>query len=229
MAYPRNSKQQMVDYRVHLNIRSRATEQHSEDILKPREVDREQKEVQPNKFQMQYDTSRNTKNRWSRDLQEELQGKLITKDQELRDLTDKLAQKDQEIDNIRRQWKGAARELGKHQARGKVRDQVTDPELMQKARQLQYNVRNFTCQHFGGELDTGKSFQAACHHLQKNLEVSSAFFDACIRSEVKRPLLVIALLWDFLMNDIFGRFWWGGKRVHIGMDYLTDALESERS
>ena len=164
-----------------------------------------------------------------RDLQQELQTKLTTKDQELRDLTDKLAQKDQEIDNIRRLWKGTARELGKHQARGKVADQVTDPDLIQKARQLQYNVRNFTWKYFGGELNTGKSVQASCHYLQKNLEVSSAFFDACIRSELKRPLLVNAFLWDFLMNDIFERFWWGAKRVHIGMEYLTDALESKRS
>ena len=229
MAYPRNSKQPIEDYRVHLNTHSRATEQYSEDNLKPGEVDREQKEAQSNIFQTQYDTSRNTTNRWSRDLQEELQTKLTTKDQELRDLTDRLAQKNLEIENIRQLWKGAARELGKHQARGNVIDQVADPELIQKARQLQYNVRNFTYQYFGGELNTGKSVQVSYHCLQKNLEVSSAFFDACISSEVKRPLLVIAFLWDFLVNDIFGGFWWGGKRVHNGMDYLMDTLESERS
>ena len=190
---------------------------------------KQQKEVQLSNYHMQYDTSKNTKDRWSRDIQEELLTKFTKKDEELRDLTDKLAQKDQEIDSIRRLWKGTARELGKHQARGKVINQVTDPELIQKARQLQYNVRNFTCQHFGDELNTGRSVQASCHYLQKNLGISSTFFDACMRSKVKRPLLVNAFLWDFLMNDIFGRFWWGGRRVHIGMEYLTDALESERS
>lgn len=176
-------------------------------------------------YSAQLDTYPRTTEQYS----EHIQNKPITKDQELRELTDKLAQKDQEVDDIRRLWKGTARELGKYQARGKVRDQVTDPELIQKARQIQYNVRNFTCQHFGDQLNSGKSVQNSWQCLQKDLEASPDFLDACIHSSVKRPMLVNAFLWAFLMNDIFGRFWWGGGRVHIGMEYLTDTLKRKRS
>ena len=107
-------------------------------------------------------------------------------------------------------------------------DQVTDPELTQKARQIQYNVRNFAYQHFGGELNIGKGVQVSWQYLQKQLQTPTDFFEACINSPVKRPMLIIAFLWGFLVNDLFERFLWYGTRVHQGMETLTDIL-SERS
>lgn len=163
----------------------------------------------------------------ARVLQEELQTELTKKHQDLRDLNRELAQKDEELHNIRQRWKSAAKELGKYKAQGKAVDQVIDSELIQKARLIQYNIRNFTYQHFSDELNTGRSFEAFSQHLQKNLELSPDVFDACIHSSVKRPMLVAAFLWDFLMNDIFGRFWWGGRRVHYGMENLTHVFKSK--
>ena len=133
-----------------------------------------------------------------------------------------------EVDEIRQMWKQTAKELGKYQTQDKVAHQVTDPEITQKARQIQYHVRNFAYQHFGGELSTGKSVQDSWQHLQSKLQTPTGFFEACVTSPAKRPMLVGAFLWDFLVKDIFERFMWCGKGVHHHMENLTAKL-SERS
>lgn len=227
--YPREPEQHLENGRTQLKTSSWTREQKLEHYLTRAEVKLEQKDRQLDQLKINGDASTAAIDHQSCDVQEELQTKLTTKEEELRDLTGKLTQKGQEIDNIRRLWKGAARELGKRQARGKVIDQVTDSDLIQKAGQLQYNVRDFTRQHFGDEVNTGEAAQDSWQHWQKKLKVSSDFLDACIHSPVKRPMLVEALLWDSLVKDILGKFWWGGGEVHYGMEILTNKLKSERS
>ena len=255
VAHPRNSEQQGEDYPAQLDTRPRAREQQSEDIPSRAEVDRDEKERELNNPQIQYETSGATEDRRSRDLQEQLQTKdqelrdlqaelaqkdqgvedirqqlketAQTMDQELRDLQAELAQKGQEADSLRQKWKGTARELGKFQARGKVIDQVPDSELIQEATKIQYNVRNFTYQHFGDDLNTLRLDLGTRQNMQKSLDISHEFLLDCVRSSVKRPMLVGAFLWAFLMNDVFEKFWWAGERVHHGMEDLMKELKSK--
>ena len=194
--------------------------------------DLREKEGQLNNIKIQF-SNLASQNQQCKFHLEQVQAKLTAKEQELKDVTDKslanAIQKDREVDKFRRMWKQAAKELGKYQVQDKVVDQATDSEVTQKARQLQYNVRNFAYQHFGGELNTGISVQASRSNLPKDLRMPTDHFEACVTSPVKRPMLVGALLWRFLLNDISERFWWGGSKVHSGMVNLTEVLLSERS
>ncbi len=231
MAYPRTQEQQISSSHTQLDIDLRKTEQQLED-LKRMKFDLREKEGQLKHLQIQYQTNLASKDQQIHSLHEQVQTLVTTNEQELKNLTDgcraNIIQKDRETDDIRQMWKQTAKELGKYQAQDKAVDQVTDPEVTQKARQIQYNVRNFAYQHFGGELNTGKSVQGSWQYLQSHLQMPTDVFEACMNSPVKRPMLVGALLWGFLVQDIFGNFWWAGTRVHHGMDHLMDML-SERS
>ena len=223
IAPPRTQEKQMNNSSVQRDIDPRTKEQLLEDLNRTK-FDLREKERQLNDIEIQ-----------SLDLaskNEQCYLLLATKEQELKDITDKslanAIQKDREVDEFRQMWKQAAKELRKYQAQDKVVDQVTDSEAIQKARQLQYNIRNFAYQHFGGELNTGKSVQASRLDMQKYFQMPTESFEACIKSPVKRPMIVGASLWVFLETDVFERFWWGGSKVHFGMVNLTEVL-GERS
>ena len=231
MTYPRTPERQGNSSHAELDIYDLTREQLLED-LKRTKFELREREGQLNNLQNQYSTNLATKDQQIYSLQKQAQTTLITKDQELKDLTDgfraDVLQKDQEVEKLRQMWKQTAKELGKYQAQDRVVDQVTDPEMTQMARQIQYNVRNFAYQHFGDGLNTGKSVQSSCQYLQEQLQTPIGFFEACMNSPVKRPMLVGAFLWDFLVKEIFERFMWCGKRVHQSMENLTEIL-SERS
>lgn len=231
MTYPRTPEQQVNSSHAQLDVDYSTREQLLED-LKRTKFELREREGQLNSLQNQYSTNLAIRDQQIYDLQKQSQTKLITKDQELKDLTDQfradITQKDQEVDEIRKMWRQTAKELGKYQAQHKVVDQVTDPELTQEARQIQYNVRNFAYQYFGGELNIGRSVQGSCQYMQKQLQTPTDFFEACMNSPVKRPMLVVAFLWDFLVKDVFERFLWCGTRLHQGMEKLTEIL-SKRS
>ena len=231
MTYPRTPEQQINSCHAQLDMDYSTREQLLED-LKRTKFDLREREEQLNNLHYQYSTNLATKDQQIHSLQKQVQTKITTKDRELKDLTDgfraDLDRKNQEVDEIRQMWKQTAKELGNYQTHNKVIDQVTDPEVTQKARQIQYNVRNFTYQHFGGELNTGGSAQGSWRYLQKQLQTPTDFFEACMNSPVKRPMLVCAFLWEFLLKEVFERFMWCGTGVHHHVENLTDIL-SERS
>ena len=231
MAHPRTQEEQANNSHVQCDIDHRTKEELVEDLNRT-QSDLREKERQLNNFEMQ-SSDLASKIQECNSLLEQVQIILTTKKQELEDVTDKsLAdpiQRDPEIDDYRRKWKQAAKELRKYQAQDKVIDQVADSELTEQATKLRYNVWNFACQHFDGELNTGNSVQAFRPDLKKCPQMPTDLFEACIKSPVKRPMLVGALLWDLLLNDIFGRFWWGDSKVHSAMIHLTEILCSERS
>ncbi|KAK0512136.1 hypothetical protein JMJ35_005264 [Cladonia borealis] len=216
IAHPRTQGKQVNHSHVQLDRDPRTNEQLLEDLR--------EKEGQLNDLA--------TKNEQCISFLEQVQTKFTAKEQELKEITDKslanASQKNREIDEIRQMWKQAAKELEKYQAQDKVVDQVTDPEVTEKARQIQYNVRNFAYQHFGGELNTGNSVQNSVQisrlYLQKCLQIPPDFVEACIKSPVKCPMLVGACVWDFLLKDIFEKYWWAGTKVHRGMVDLTEIL-----
>lgn len=231
MAHSRTQEEQVHNSHVKWDTDARMIEQLLEDLDRTK-FDLREREGQLNDIKIQFSDLAISNQQCNFHL-EQVQTKLTTKEQELKGISDKslanAIQKDREVDEFRQMWKQAAKELGKYQAQDKVVDQVTDSEVTQKARQLQYNVRNFAYQHFGGELNTGKSVQASRPDWQKRIQMPPDLFEACIKSPMKRPMLVDALLWRFLLDDIFGSFWWGGSKVHSGMMNLTDKLFRERS
>ena len=230
ITYPRAQGQQANSSQAQLNM-DHSTREHLLDDLKRTEFDLREREEQLNDLQYLYRTTLATKDQQVHSLQKQVQTILTTKDQELNDLTDRfradIDQKNQEVAEIRQMWKQTAKELGKYQAQAKVVDQVTDPEVTQKARQIQYNVRNFAYQHFGGELTTGKNVQGSWQYLQKQLRTPTDFFEAGKNSPMKRPMLIGAFLWDFLVNDVFERFMWCGTGVHHHVENLTDVLSEQ--
>ena len=231
MAYPRTQEQQVNSSCAQSGIDYPTREQLLED-LKRTKLDLREREEHLIDLQIRCRTDLAIKDQHFYSLQEQVQTKLTAKDQELKDLTERfragMVQKDRDADNIRQMWKQAAKELGKYQAQDNVTNQVTDLEVTQKARYIQYIVRNFTYQHFGGEINTGKSVQGFRQYLQKHLQIPTDFFAACMNSPVKRPMLVSAVLWDFLVKDVFKKNWWVHMRVHRETETLTDTL-SERS
>ena len=184
-----------------------------------------EKETQLNDLEIQ-SSSLATENEQCIAFQEQLQTQLAEKEQELKDITD---EKDRKIEEICQLWKQAAKDLEKCQTQDKVVDQVTDPEVIAKARLIQYNVRNSAYQHFDGELNTMKNVQSLRQCLQECLQISPDFVEACIKSPVKCPMLVGACVWGFLLKNIFEKYWWGGTKVHRGMVDLTKILSSEQS
>lgn len=230
MAHPRTREKRVKNSHVQWDIDRRTIEQLLEDLERTK-FDLSEKEGQVNDMKIQVSDLASKNQQWNYHL-EQVQTIHTTKEQELKDITNKLSanaiQKEREVEEFRQLWKQAAKELGKYQAQDKVADQVTDSEVTQKARQLQYNIRNFAYQHFGGELSTGKGVQASKLELQKDLQMPIDRFKACIKSPVKRPMLVDALLWVFLLHYIYGSFWWAGSKAHSGMLNLTEIL-SERS
>ena len=226
-AYSRPQEQQVGNSHAQLGLDPRMRELED---LKRMEFDLREKERQLNDFQIQYKEDLATKEEQISSLEELVQTIRTKQEQELKELTHgfeaDIIQKNREVADIRSMWKQVAKDLGKYKAQDTVVDQVTDSELTQKATQIKYNVRNLAYQHFGGELNSGRNLQGACQNLQSQLQVPPEFLKACINSPVKRPMLVGAVLWDFLVKDIFETFWWGGSRGHRGMENLTEILES---
>ena len=229
MARPRTQKKQVNDSHVQWDRDPRTIEQLLQNLDRTKS-DLSEKEGQLNDMKIQL-SNLASKNQQCNFHLAQVQTILTTKEQELKDITNNSVanaiQKERQVDEFRQLWKQAAKELGKYQAQDKVGDQVTDSEVTQKARQIQYNVRNFAYQHFDGELNTGKSVQASRLDLQKTLQMRTEFFETCIESPVKRPILIGAFLWDFLVSEVFERFWWGSPKVHCGMINLTGILSEQ--
>ena len=223
-AYPRTQERQVDNPHAQSDENPRTKEQLVEELSRTN-VHLMENEGQLKKLHNQYQKSLATKDQQYYGLQEQVQ--------DLKDLTDELRaqidQKDREVDDFRQRWKDTAKELRKYQAKEKVVDQDTDSELTQKASQIQYNVRNFAYQHFGGELKIRENVLDSWRDWRKYLHMSTDFLEACLNSPVKRPMLVGATLWDFLVHEVFNMFWWGGRRVHSGMGDITDILSSEQS
>ena len=232
IAAPMTREIQMEHTSTQSDVDSRVKERRLAKLRERAKADLRVKQEQLNYLQIQYEINLAAKDQQIHSLQEQVQTTLSAKDREMKDLTNRFQaesiQKDREVDYFCQLWKQTAKELRKSQAQDKVVGQVTDPELIQKAWQIQYNVRNFAIQYFGGERNLDTSVLSSWQDLQKHIQTPAGFFEACVDSPVKRPLLIVAFLWEFLVEEIFGKFWWGGTSVHHGMEYLTKTLSSER-
>lgn len=165
------------------------------------------------------------------DLRRQVKKVLKKKDQELEELRLSheaiIREKDQELDRTRQRWKQVAGELNKFMAQGQRFYQVTDQELTQNARQLRFNIRNIADQQFGGDLEDTKNFHSLLASINKYVEISSDSFEACMKDQSKRPMIVRMFLWAVLEKDVFGKSCWAGKLVSKAMSRLEQVLGKE--
>ncbi|KAL2808091.1 hypothetical protein BJX63DRAFT_410501 [Aspergillus granulosus] len=156
-------------------------------------------------------------NRPTPEILQELQRTLDIETSERVRLQSEISRKTSDLDVLRKRWKAAARELDKARSQNQGFYQVTDNYLIDLTMQLRYNIRNFAIQYFGGELAKGKL----------NLESKPAYWDrymapttpgnldceALIMSNERRPSVVQAFLWRFLVGHIFDQFRWAADNA----------------
>lgn len=130
---------------------------------------------------------------------------LNTREQDLNEL---LQEKVQEPDYFRKAWKQANNELNKVLAQGQGFYQVTDNELIKKAKVLRFNIRNFADQQFVGESIDVKSSDSFLKSIEEHVDISHDVIITCMKDSSKRPIIIRAYLWRTLTNDIFGKFRW---------------------
>lgn len=146
---------------------------------------------------------------------------LNTSEQDLNEL---LQKKDQALEYFRKDWKQANNELNKVLAQGQGFYQVTDNELIEKAKILRFNIRNFADQQFvGGSIDV-KSSDSFSKSIEEHVGTSHDVIITCMKDSSRRLIIVRAYLWGTLTNDIFGKFHWAGTHVSKSMYRLEDIL-----
>ena len=106
-----------------------------------------------------------------------------------------LEKKDQDINDFRKRWKQAAGQLNNFKAQGQGFSPVTDQELVQKVRQLRFNIRNFAVQHFGGKVADSEGIDRLWKTVDRYVKMPPRHFDANMESSTKRPMIIEAYLW----------------------------------
>ncbi|KAF6812739.1 hypothetical protein CMUS01_12985 [Colletotrichum musicola] len=133
---------------------------------------------------------------------------------DLGNLQTELKQKEKELQDVRKRWKQAAKELDKtksSQQRGL--HQRTDSEVKDDVAQLRWNIRNLAFGYFGGEYKIGvkaedltsKTWQSLLSFLDYRLDM-----DINLRSGAVRPFIIQALIWDVIDTRIFHNGLWAG-------------------
>lgn len=123
-----------------------------------------------------------------------------------------LQEKHAESEERRERWLQAASELDRFLRHGRGFNQLTDDEVISKAMQLRYNIRNFSIRHF--EQDVKSGVQIGPNDLDmfdRYLKLSSSTSKKYLLSSSARPALVRAFLWAVLARRVFGKFHWAPK------------------
>ncbi|KAL5338346.1 hypothetical protein BJX70DRAFT_366852 [Aspergillus crustosus] len=126
-----------------------------------------------------------------------------------------VRQKNSDLDVLRKRWKQAARELDKSRSQNQGFYQVTDNYLIELTSRLRYNVRNFAIQYFSGEVKMKTrlkpenkpklwdTYMGATTPVPQDCELF-------LLSD-RRPSVIQAFLWRFLVGAIFDNFRWAGE------------------
>jgi hypothetical protein len=125
---------------------------------------------------------------------------------------DDLRQKSIEMEEIRKRWKQAARELGKCRSQSQGFYQITDNYLIELTIQLRYNIRSFAIQYFEGELRKAPKLEKT-EYWKTYMEFTTRGAISCetyLLSQGKCPSIIQAFLWRFLVGQIFDNFRWAG-------------------
>ncbi|KAF8853527.1 hypothetical protein BDZ45DRAFT_598493 [Acephala macrosclerotiorum] len=140
-------------------------------------------------------------------------------------LENELAEKNADLDEVRKGWRKAANKLNKIRVHGQGFYQVTDQYLIDKTCNLRYNIRNFSIQYFEGELmeevaaKPTKFLELYIQPTTPGTRMYEAFFDSPRRC----PSLIQAFLWRVLVGSIFNQLRWAGDvAAHVWT--LSNAL-----
>ncbi|KAL4962024.1 uncharacterized protein BDV14DRAFT_112200 [Aspergillus stella-maris] len=144
-----------------------------------------------------------------RALERSLQAESAQKDRAQAD----LAKRTKELDDMRKRWKQAARELDKTQSQNQGFYTVTDNYLIDLTMQLRYNIRNFAIQYFGsdgkekvGKFEKGKEWEKYMATTTPESSDCEVFLLSEWRSSV-----IQAFIWRFLVGQVFDHFRWAGE------------------
>ncbi|KAL2015436.1 hypothetical protein VTK56DRAFT_5502 [Thermocarpiscus australiensis] len=121
-----------------------------------------------------------------------------------------LRQKTAEAKEFHRRWKLAVREL--NELRFQRFYTVTDDYLIERTTDLRYKIRNLAIQYFEGpprqEMRLAKGLEKA--GLFQTFMSNVEDVDHYLYSEHGCPIIIEALLWRFLTDNVFGLFLWAG-------------------
>jgi hypothetical protein len=152
-------------------------------------------------------------NRPTQEIVRELQRTIDTETAGRQRLQAEIARRTTDLEDLRKRWKQAARELDKARSQSQGFYQVTDNYLIDQTTQLRYNIRNFAIQYFGGELRKGRSkFETKPAYWDKYMMPTTAGdplgCEVLMMSPERRPSVVEAFLWRFLVGHVFDQFRW---------------------
>ncbi|KAL4944939.1 hypothetical protein BDV06DRAFT_185947 [Aspergillus oleicola] len=144
-----------------------------------------------------------------RALERSLQAEIAQKERAQTD----LGKRTKELDEMRKRWKQAARELDKTQSQHQGFYAVTDNYLIDLAMQLRYNIRNFAIQYFSAD-GKGKvnKFEKG-REWEKYMATTTPEPSDCevfLLSE-RRPSVIQAFIWRFFVGQVFDHFRWAGE------------------
>ncbi|KAJ8110315.1 hypothetical protein ONZ43_g5900 [Nemania bipapillata] len=139
-----------------------------------------------------------------------------------------LREQKKETEEARQSQKKIGIELNNLKAQQQRRYQVTDNELANLAHQLRYQISNIAHVHFkqGVEI-TNKSMRDSWQLLRDSyisFRLTWDFFSRIMLDSVSRPLIVNAVLWITLAEEIMGKLYWAGAEASEGWTRLTEAL-----
>ncbi|KAL4883557.1 hypothetical protein BJY04DRAFT_26890 [Aspergillus karnatakaensis] len=126
-----------------------------------------------------------------------------------------VRQKNSDLDVLRKRWKAAARELDKSRSQNQGFYQVTDNYLIELTTRLRYNIRNFAIQYFGGELKAKPKLDTKPKNWDVYMAANTPTPQDCERFLLsdRRPSIIQAYLWRFLVTDVFDCFRWAGDNA----------------
>ena len=137
----------------------------------------------------------------------------LTMERELREHAQlDLSQRNIDVEETRKLWKRAARELDRTRSQSQGFYQVTDPYLVGLTKQLRYNIQSFAIQYFAGERHNELQFEAPIL-WQSYMELATGRttdYKFWLSSQDKCASIIQAFLWRVLVGKIFDRFRWAG-------------------
>ncbi|KAL4807450.1 hypothetical protein BDV18DRAFT_158668 [Aspergillus unguis] len=140
-----------------------------------------------------------------RALERSLQAEIAQKEQ----AEAEIRQKNEELDALRKRWKQTARELDKVRSQSQAFYQVTDNHLVDGATRLRYNVRNFAIQYFDGEAEVVRLVVESPRLWDKYVRVLGSDVERLLCE--RRPSVIQAIIWRFLVGQVFDNFRWAGQ------------------
>lgn len=137
-----------------------------------------------------------------------------------------LEKKQKEVDDIRKKWRDAAGELNRFLRQNQGFNQLTDQELVQKATQLRFEIRNFTIQFFEDQISDPKIDAELLEFLNQYLRLPEEKYKSYLQTPDMRSSAVRAFIWAFLKKEIFGQFRWAPTKASDCVFYMSDFIST---